>query len=169
MPREIAVNRAYATDRLRLDYAHVGLYDVHMRRMWIARKRWGANPAHVSHARLIEGTGEGASNVEKDRFLCFWFHPPHTGEGQVQGQSLDWEEGHLMVRLDPYWDHFNQRFLAPTETAYIRYNTDQQYRWGQRLFHAYLTEQPRFALSWHMVGPREKESMFHIQRVEPEE
>ncbi len=144
----------------------MGLYDVHMRRIWVARKRWGVNPVQLSHARLITGGGQDTSTVEKDRFLCFWFHTPGTGEGTVQGQSLEWSEGHLMVRLDPFWDYFNQRFIAPTETAYTEYNINQQYRWGQRLFHAYISEQPRFPLTWHMIGPRPDDSMFHIQRSE---
>ena len=167
MARERAINHDFATDRLRLDYAHVGLYDVHMRRLWIARKRFGSNPAQVSHARLITGEADGSA-VEKDRFLCFWFHPPNTGEGLVQGQSLDWREGHLMVRLDPYWDHYNQRFLAPTERAYVEHNLNQQYRWGQRIFHAYVTKTRKFPLTWHMIGPRAEDSMFHVERIEPE-
>lgn len=165
MARERIVNRTYATDRLRVEDAHVGLYDVHMRRIWIARKRGGADRAQLSHARLLRGGDRDASTAEKDRFLCFWFHPPNTGTGRVQGHAIDWREGHVMVRLDPYWDHFNQRFLNATETAYIRYNINMQYRWGQRVFHAYASRRPPFPLTWHAIAPRPEESMFDIQRV----
>ena len=164
MPRERVVNREYATDRLRIDDAHLGLYDVHMRRIWIARKGAELAPQRISHARLLLNCAVEASVAEKDRFLCFWFRPPHTGSGPVQGHTLDWSEGHLMVRVDPYWDHFNQRFLSSTETAYLRYNIDQQHRWARRIFHAYVTQRPPFPLNWHMIGPRPADSMFDIQR-----
>jgi len=167
MPRDLTINRSHAVDRVRADYPHVGLYDVHMRRIWIAKKKWGQDPLQTSHAKLIVGGSQNTAAVEKDRFLCFWFHTPRSGEGAVHGQHLDWNEGHLMVRLDPYWDYFNQRFLQATETAYIEKNTDLQYRWGRRIFHEYLTANPKFVVNWHMVGPRVEHSMFHIERAEP--
>ena len=34
----------------------------------------------TSHARLITGAENATSTVWKDRFLCYWFYTPNTGE-----------------------------------------------------------------------------------------
>ncbi len=158
------INKRFATTKLTCVYAHVGLFDVADRQVWIARKRFGIVPEHVAHARMIKGGSNSASVADKDRFLCFWFNPPRSGDGLVHGQAIDWAEGHLMVRLDPNWNYTTQQLIRATDTARIDRNLDQQYRWGRAIFEAYRQLAPDFPVNWHMIGPRPKDSMFHIVR-----
>ncbi len=161
-----AVNKRYATKKLRIDYAHVGLMDVADRTLWIARRRMGSHPARVSHARMIVGGSDTTGAERKDRFFCYWFHTPGSGDGPVHGYPIEWNEGHLMVRLDPNWDYRGQKLLRPVDSTRIERNIDQQFAWGRFIFEAYLAAEPGFPLSWHLIGPRPVDSMFHIQRVE---
>jgi len=165
-PRRI--NKSFCTDQIRVDYAHVGLFDVESRTCWIAKKRWGVVPVRVSHARLLVGGGQDTSTAEKDKFLCYWFHTPGTGEGYVHGYPVDWDEGHLLIRLDPNWNYKTREFIPNHEPAKIDRNIDQQFNWGQRIFDQYVAQGPKFPLSWHMIGPRPVDSMFYVQRMEPE-
>jgi hypothetical protein len=160
------INTRYCTDDLRPDYAHVGLFDVADRRIWIARKKWGISPVRVSHARLLEGGTNTTSVADKDRFLCYWYHTPGTGEGYVQGYPIEWDEGHLLVRLDPNWNYITQEFIPNALTAKLERNVDQQFQWGESIFRAYLAKKPKFPLSWHMIGPRPTDSVFYIERSE---
>ena len=166
MSEEKKINRRYCSDRVRIDYAHVGLMDAQSGTIWIARKRFGTVPVRVSHARLLVGGTHDTSTADKDRFLCFWFHTPGTGEGFVHGYPIEWAEGHLLVRLDPNWDYLNRVFVPSTDTAKIERNIEQQYAWARKVFDAYLDAKPPFAVSWHMVGPRAADSMFYVERVE---
>ncbi len=166
MSTDKAINKRYSTNRLRADYAHVGLMDVVDRSMWIARKRFGTAPVRVSHARLLVGGTNDTSTADKDRFLCYWYHTPGTGSGYVHGYPIEWEEGHLLIRLDPNWDYQNKAFIPNTESRKVEHNIEKQYEWGRQIFEAYASKAPGFPLSWHMVGPRAADSMFYIQRVE---
>jgi len=161
------VDPRYATDELRCDYAHVGLFDAEDWRQWIARPDLETDALSLTHAALLHGGSESRSVPEKDRFLCYWFHTPNTGEGYVHGYPIEWEEGHLLVRLDPNWDFENCRFIPSHEGSRVERNIEKQYAWGQSIFDAYVAKGPKFPLSWHMVGPRAMDSMFYIQRVEP--
>jgi len=163
---ERIINKSYTTDKVRTDYAHVGLFDVSDRHIWIAKKRWGTSPVRVSHARLLHGGTQDTSTADKDRYICYWFHTPGTGEGHVHGYPIDWDEGHLLIRLDPNWNYQTRKFIPPADTARIERNIEQQYKWGQIIFETYAAKKLRFPLSWHMVGPRAADSMFYIQRVE---
>ena len=51
----------------------------------------------TSHA-LITGSDNATSTVWKDRFMCFWFYTPRSGEGYILGYPIDWEEARLLVR-----------------------------------------------------------------------
>jgi hypothetical protein len=163
---ERRINKQHCTNRLRVDYAHVGLYDVADRTLWIARKKWGVTPVRVSHAKLLVGGTQDTSTAEKDRFICYWYHTPDTGEGYVHGYPIEWEEAHLLVRLDPNWNYQTQSFIPSTESAKVERNIDQQYKWGRSIFEAYASRKPGFPLSWHMVGPRAADSLFYVQRIE---
>ncbi len=160
------IDPKYCTDKVHVTYAHVGLYDAPNRRTWIARKRFGVTPVRVSHARLLRGGTQDTSTADKDRFVCFWFHTPGSGHGYVHGYPIEWDEGHLLIRLDPNWDYLNRKFIPNTDPARTQRNIDQQFDWGKRIFEAYLAAKPRFPLSWHMIGPRPADSMFYIQRVD---
>ena len=161
------VNARYCTRTVRVDYPHVGLFDVVERELWIAKRRWNTSPVRVSHARLLVGGTQDTSTADKDRFLCYWFHTPNTGEGYVHGYPIEWEEGHLLVRLDPNWNHRRQVFVPATDTAKLEANIEQQYQWGKTIFNAYVSKAPKYPISWHMVGPRAADSMFYVERVEP--
>lgn len=166
MAKDKRINRKFCTEKIRVDYSHVGLYDARDKQHWIARKRFGVTPVRVSHARLLVGGTQDTSTGEKDRFVCYWFHTPNTGEGHVHGYPIEWDEGHLMIRLDPTWDYIKGVLISTTDTKKLERNVDQQYKWGQRLFDLYKAAKPQFALSWHMVGPRAEDSMFYIERAE---
>ena len=58
-------------------------YDEH-RKVWVAKPLAG-QAIRTSHARLITGSDNATSTVWKDRFLCFWFYTPNTGEGLIHG------------------------------------------------------------------------------------
>ena len=81
--------------------------------MWVCKPLAG-QAIRTSHARLITGAENATSTVWKDRFLCFWFYTPHTGEGYIQGYPIEWEEGQLLVRIDPNWDYDRQQLIPPT-------------------------------------------------------
>ncbi|MHC4996228.1 MAG: hypothetical protein ACYTGQ_14385 [Planctomycetota bacterium] len=150
-----------------MNYPHTGLYDCVDGAIWIARKKARLSPLNVSHATLIIGGSGSTSVADKDRFLCIWFHTPNTGSGLMQGYPIEWDEAHLMVRMDPNWDYASQKLLPSTDTRRVERNIDRQYRWGERIFKAYVARKPKFPLSWHLVGPRPADSMFYVERCEP--
>ena len=166
-PPDKQINRRYSTDRIRVSYAHVGLFDVQSRKLWLARNRRNMPAVRISHSRLLVGGTQDTSTGEKDRFLCYWYHTPGTGQGYVHGYPIEWDEGHVMVRVDPSWDFMTRKYIPPTEAARCRRSLDQQYDWGQFIYRAYVDAKPRFALSWHIVGPRPTDSMFYIERHDP--
>ncbi len=163
---ERRINKQFCTDKLRVDYAHVGLFDARERRLWIARKRWGVTPVRVSHAKLLVGGTQDTSTAEKDRFICYWFHTPGTGEGYVHGYPIEWNEGHLLIRLDPNWNYLTRQFIPNADARRIEKNIEQQFEWGRQIFEAYASRGTPFPISYHMVGPRAADSMFYVQRVE---
>jgi len=164
---ERQINKQYCTDRLSADYPHVGLYDVDAAKLWLAKKRWGTAPVNVSHAKLLKGGGQDTSTADKDRFVCYWFHTPNSGEGFVHGYPIEWDEGHILIRLDPNWNYTTQTFIPNSDSRKVERNIETQYNWGQKIFQAYCRKKLKFPLSWHMVGSRAADSMFYIERFEP--
>ena len=167
MSADRALNKTYGTRKLSSAYPHVGLFDVADRSLWIAKNRWRLSASKVSHARLLQGGGSESSTADKDRFVCFWFHTPNSGQGPLQGYPIEWTEGHLIIRLDPSWSYSQQTFIPPSRTRQVDRNLDEQFRWGRMIFDAYLAVRPDFPLSYHMVGTRAAESTFYVDRVEP--
>ncbi|MGD0541364.1 MAG: hypothetical protein ABSB33_07595 [Tepidisphaeraceae bacterium] len=97
------VSAKLCTERFNGKYPHVGLYDCRERKVWVAKPLNG-QAIRTSHAALITGADNATSTVWKDRFLCFWFYTPRTGEGYLQGYPIDWDEAHLLVRIaDAPW------------------------------------------------------------------
>lgn len=143
--------------------------DISDAQLWIAKKRWGSSPVQVSHARLLQGGTQSASTADKDRFLCYWYHTPNSGEGYVHGYPIEWDEAHLLIRLDPNWNYTTQTFIPNTETRKLEANIEQQFQWGKSIFDTYARKKREFPLSYHMVGPRAADSMFYIERVEANE
>ena len=167
MSSDRQINRRYSTQRVRVDYAHVGIYDVAQNLTWVARKRRDMPAIRISHARMLVGGTQDTSTGEKDRFVCYWYHTPGTGQGYVLGYPIEWDEGHLMIRLDPNWDYAAKCIVPSNDPAKVQGNIDKQYEWGRRLFQTYLAARPKFPLSWHLVGPRATDSLFYIERIEP--
>ena len=162
---DTTINKRYATAKLSAVYAHVGLFDVQACEVWISKKKFGkGHSLNTAHARMLKGGTNSASVADKDRFVCYWFNTPDSGEGMVHGKDLNWSEGHLMVRLDPNWNYATQELIRSTDELRLERNLDQQYRWGRQIYDMYRALCPAYPLSWHMIGPRPKDSMFQIMR-----
>lgn len=166
-PTDRSINRSYCTTVLSTAYPHVGLFDVQSGETWIARKRWRVDPSTISHARMLKGGSDLASTAEKDRFLCFWFHPPNSGEIPTHGHPIALNEAHLVIRLDPQWSYRTQSFVPATDARRAKRNTDEQFAWGAMIFDAYLRAGLTDPTSYHVIGPQASESVFDLRRVEP--
>jgi hypothetical protein len=175
LPEPVRIDKRSASPALRADYAHIGLLDIDERKLYIAKKPDPNSadadslipPIRAAHASLLLGGSATHSVPEKDRFLCYWFHTPRTGSGLLHGYPIEWDEGHVMIRLDPYWDYKNQRLLKSTDSHRVEQNIEQQYKWGCHIFESYAALRPTFPLSWHLIGPRPADSMFYVARREP--
>src|SRR3954453_18983435 len=159
------VSTKLCTDSFNGKYPHVGLYDTRVRKVWVCKPLSG-QAIRTSHARLITGADNENSTVWKDRFLCFWLYTPNTGEGLVHGYPIDWEEAHLLVRVDPNWDYDRQQLIPPELTDRVDENLDRQHRHGERVFEYYRGCKLKYPLSLHFIGQRATESVFYVKRME---
>jgi hypothetical protein len=157
------VSSKFCTDRFNGKYPHVGLFDTRERKVWVC-KPLGGQAIRTSHAKLITGAENAVSTVWKDRFICFWFYTPRTGEGYIHGYPIDWDEGHLLVRIDPNWDYDRQQLLPPELEDQINENIERQHRHGERIFDWFVGCQLAYPFSVHFVGQRATESMFYVRR-----
>jgi len=162
------VNPRLCTDKFNGKYPHVGLYDCRERKTWVSKPLNG-QAIRTSHARLITGCENAVSTVWKDRFLCFWFYTQHTGEGFIHGYPIDWEEAHLLVRIDPHWDYDRQKLILPELTDHVDENLQRQFKHGDRIADFFKAMKLKYPFSLHFVGQRATESVFYVRRVEPEE
>ena len=105
----------------------MGLYDCKQGKVWVAKPLKG-QAIRTSHAALITGVDNATSTVWKDRFLCFWFYTPRSGEGYILGYPIDWDEAHLLVRIDRQWDYDRQRVILPELIDQIEENLGRQLR-----------------------------------------
>ncbi|MBC7783867.1 MAG: hypothetical protein H7144_08500 [Burkholderiales bacterium] len=144
---------------------HVGLYDCRERKIWIAKPLAG-QAIRTSHARLITGSDNATSTVWKDRFLCFWFYTPDTGQGYILGYPIDWAEAHLLVRIDPQWDYDRQRLIPAELSDQIDANIERQVKHGLRIFEFFVACKLPYPFALHLVGQRASESQFYLKRVE---
>lgn len=158
------VSRRLCTDRFNGKYPHVGLYDCRARKVWIC-KPLGGQAIRTSHARLITGAENATSTVWKDRFLCFWFYTPHTGEGYVQGYPIEWDEAHLLVRIDPNWDYDRQRMIPPELSDQVNENLERQFKHGERILEFYKSAALKYPFSLHFTGQRAADSLFYVKRI----
>jgi hypothetical protein len=159
------VSARLCTNKFNGKYPHVGLYDVRQRAVWVC-KPLGGQAIRTSHARLITGADNATSTVWKDRFLCFWFYTPNTGEGYVLGYPIEWDEAHLLVRVDPNWDYDRQQLIAPELEDQANANLERQIRHGERIFEFYRDCRLPYPLSVHYIGQRASESLFYAKRIE---
>lgn len=160
------VSTKFCTDKFNGKYPHVGLYDCAARKVWVAKPMNG-QAIRTSHARLITGTENAVSTVWKDRFLCFWFYTPHTGEGLIHGYPIEWEEAHLLVRIDPNWDYDRQKMVPPELSDHVNENLERQFKNGERIFSFFTSCKLKYPLSLHFIGQRATESQFYVKRKEP--
>ena len=153
-------------------YPHVGLYDCRARKVYIAKPLAG-QAIRTSHARLITGcdereggTGDAVSTVWKDRFLCFWFYTPRTGEGFIFNYPIDWDEAHLLVRVDPQWDYDRQKKIPPELEDSTAENLERQHKHGERIFQFYIDSRLNYPFSLHFIAQSATDSMFYARRHE---
>jgi hypothetical protein len=146
-------------------YPHVGIYDCRERKVWVCKPLNG-QAIRTSHARLITGADNATSTVWKDRFLCFWFYTPNTGEGYIHGYPIDWDEAHLLVRIDPNWDYDRQRYIPPELSDQVNDNLERQFRHGERIFTFFQNCKLKYPLSLHYMGQRATDSQFYVRRIE---
>ena len=159
------VNPRLCTASFNGKYPHVGIYDCRERKTWVSRALSG-QAIRTSHARLITGAENAVSTAWKDRFLCFWFYTPHTGEGFIHGYPIDWEEAQLLVRIDPQWDYDRQKLIPVELTDQTDENLQRQIKHGHRIVEFFRACKLGYAFNLHFVGQRATESMFYVRRVE---
>ena len=164
-PQGPRVSTKFCTDKFNGKYPHVGLYDCRERKVWVAKPMNG-QAIRTSHARLITGADNATSTVWKDRFLCFWFYTPGSGEGYIQGYPIDWEEGHLLVRIDPNWDYDRQRLIPPELSDQTNANLERQFKHGEKIFDFFKLTKLSYPISLHFMGQRATDSLFYVKRVE---
>jgi hypothetical protein len=104
--------------------------------------------------------------VWKDRFLCFWFYTPNTGEGYIHGYPIDWEEAHLLVRIDPHWDYDRQRIIQAELEDQVNENLERQFKHGERIFTFFGACDLKYPVSLHFIGQRATDSLFYVKRIE---
>lgn len=159
------VSTKFCIDRFNGKYPHVGLYDCRERKVWVCKPLAG-QAIRTSHARLITGADNATSTVWKDRFLCYWFYTPNTGEGLIHGYPIEWDEGHLLVRIDPNWDYDRQVLIPPELEDQINHNLDRQFKHGERVFEFFCKSKLSYPFSVHFIGPRATDSLFYVKRFE---
>ena len=123
------VSTKFCTEKFNGKYPHVGLYDCRERKVWVCKPLNG-QAIRTSHARLITGADNATSTIWKDRFLCYWFYTPNTGEGYIHGYPIEWTEAHVLVRIDPNWDYDRQRYIPPELSDQVNENLDRQFKHG---------------------------------------
>ncbi|MEO6434927.1 MAG: hypothetical protein ABIP55_04090, partial [Tepidisphaeraceae bacterium] len=162
------VSTKLCSEKFNGKYPHVGLYDCREHKVWVCRPLSG-QAIRTSHARLITGAddrGGAVSTVWKDRFLCYWFYTPRTGEGFIHNYPIDWDEAHLLVRVDPEWDYDRQRLIPAALEDQIAHNLERQHRHGERLLSFFQSCKLSYPFSLHFVAQRATDSLFYARRID---
>jgi hypothetical protein len=144
----------------------VGLFDCAQRKVWVCKPLRG-QAIRTAHAALITGSDDATGTVWKDRFICYWFYTPRSGEGYIHGYPIDWEEAHLLVRIDPHWDYDRQKLYAADLKDQIEENLQRQFKHGERILEFFSHCKIDYAMNLHYIGQRAAESQFYARRVEP--
>src|ERR1700712_608876 len=159
------VSSKFCTEKFSGKYPHVGLYDCRERKVWVCKPLAG-QAIRTSHARLITGAENAVSTVWKDRFICYWFYTPRTGEGYIHGYPIDWDEGQLLVRIDPNWDYDRQRLIEAHLEDHVNANLERQFKHGERIFEFFKPSKIKYPFSLHFIGQRATDSLFYVKRSE---
>lgn len=157
------VSTKYCAEGFNGKYPHVGLYDCRDHRIWVCKPLAG-QAIRTSHARLITGAENNTSTVWKDRFLCYWFYTPGTGEGFIHGYPIEWEEAQLMVRIDPSWDYDRQKLIPTEMETQINENLQRQFKHGERIYEFFEKCKLSYPFNLHYIGPRATDSLFYVKR-----
>jgi hypothetical protein len=99
--------------------------------------------------------------------LCFWFYTPRSGEGYILGYPIDWDEAHLLVRIDRQWDYDRQRVIPPELGDQIEENLARQMRHGERIWDFFKPFAADYPMNLHFIGQRATDSQFYVKRREP--
>jgi len=89
-----------------------------------------------------------------------------TGEGFIHGYPIDWDEAHLLVRIDPHWDYDRQRMVPPELEDHVNDNLERQFKHGERIFEFFRNAKLKYPVSLHFIGQRATESSFYVKRME---
>lgn len=160
-----SVSTKLCTDKFSGKYPHVGLYDCRDRKVWVAKPLDG-QAIRTSHAALITGTDDATGTVWKDRFLCFWFYTPDTGSGLVLGYPIEWDEAHLLIRIDPLWDYDRQRLIPAELTDHVDANRERQLKHGEAIVAFFRASRLKYPFSVHFVASSAVDSVFYAKRFE---
>ena len=161
-----SVSAKLCTDKFTGKYPHVGLYDCRERKVWVAKPLDG-QAIRTSHAALITGTNDATGTVWKDRFICFWFYTPDTGSGLVLGYPIEWDEAHLLIRIDPLWDYDRQRLIPAELTDHVEANRERQLKHGEAIVAFFRASLLKYPFSVHYVASTAADSIFYAKRYEP--
>src|SRR6266487_746731 len=52
----------------------------------------------------------------------------------INGYPIDWEEGQLLVRIDPNWDYDRQRLIPAELEDQVNENLERQFKHGEKIF-----------------------------------
>lgn len=159
------VSSKLCTDKFNGKYPHVGLYDCRTKKVWVCKPLNG-QAIRTSHARLITGADNATSTVWKDRFICFWFYTPRTGEGYIHGYPIDWDEAQLLVRIDPSWDYDRQQLVPAELTDQLDENLERQMRHGEKVLEFFRECKLSYPVNMHYIGQRAADSQFYVRRIE---
>ncbi len=159
------VSTKMCTEKFTGKYPHVGIYDCRERKVWVCKPLDG-QAIRTSHAALITGTNDATGTVWKDRFICFWFYTPNTGSGPVLGYPIEWDEAHLLIRIDPQWDYDRQRLIPAELTDQIDANRERQIRHGETIVGYFQKVRRGYAFSVHFIAATAADSMFYYKRFE---
>ncbi|HEY2588205.1 MAG TPA: hypothetical protein VGI81_20850, partial [Tepidisphaeraceae bacterium] len=84
----------------------------------------------------------------------------------IQGYPIEWDEAHLLVRIDPHWDYDRQQIIPPELTDQVNANLERQFKHGERIFDFYRNAGLKYPFSLHFMGQRAADSLFYVKRVE---
>jgi hypothetical protein len=161
-----SVSAKLCTEKFSGKYPHVGLYDCRERKVWVAKPLDG-QAIRTSHAALITGTNDATGTVWKDRFICFWFYTPDTGSGLVLGYPIEWDEAHLLIRIDPLWDYDRQRLIPAELSDNVDANRERQLKHGETIVAFFRSSPLKYPFSVHYVASTAADSIFYARRYAP--
>ena len=84
----------------------------------------------------------------------------------MQGYPIDWDEAHLLVRIDPQWDYDRQRMILAELQDQIDENLERQMRHGERIWDFFQQCPLKYPMNLHYIGQRTTDSQFYVKRLD---